>query len=90
MINEFGEFVEKLYDEKIKIERISSFSNTTEYMIENNDEFVYLLEGKAILEINGEIIKLKKDDYYFIPKMTKHKVTYTSYDCKWFCIFIKV
>lgn len=88
MINEFGEFVEKLYDDKIIIERISSFSNVTDYMVENNDEFVYLLDGEAILEINGEKITLKKDNYYYIPKMTKHRVAYTSYDCKWLCIFI--
>ena len=59
MLNEFGEKVEVLYNKEIKVERITSFSNTTAYMSDYRDEIVYLLEGMAILEINGNDITLK-------------------------------
>ena len=59
MVNEFGEKVEVLYNKEIKVERISSFSNTTGYMSDNRDEMVYLLEGSAILEVDGKDIALK-------------------------------
>ena len=88
MVNEFGEKVEVLYNREIKVERISSFSNTTGYMSDNRDEMVYLLEGSAILEVDGKDIALKKDDNFLIHKNTVHRVKYTSDDCKWLCIFI--
>ncbi len=88
MVNEFGEKVEVLYNREIKVERISSFSNTTGYMSDNRDEMVYLLEGAAILEVDGKDITLKKDDNFLINKNTVHRVKYTSDDCKWLCIFI--
>lgn len=89
MKNEYGEELEVLFDEKIKIERIKSFSNTTDWMKDYNDEFVYLLEGEAIIEMNNEEYRLLKDSYIFITKNTIHRVKYTSNDCKWLCIFIK-
>ena len=88
MVNEFGEKVEVLYNREIKVERISSFSNTTGYMSDNRNEMVYLLEGAAILEVDGKDITLKKDDNFLINKNTVHRVKYTSDDCKWLCIFI--
>lgn len=88
MVNEFGEKVEVLYNREIKVERISSFSNTTGYMSDNRGEMVYLLEGTAILEVDGKDIALKKDDNFLINKNTVHRVKYTSDDCKWLCIFI--
>ncbi|WP_314010851.1 cupin domain-containing protein [Pseudostreptobacillus hongkongensis] len=89
MKNEYGENVDILFNNDIKVERIESFSNTTGYMSDEKDEFVYLLEGEAILEIYGKESKLYKDSYIFIPKNTVHRVTYTSYDCRWLCIFLK-
>ena len=88
MVNEFGEKVEVLYNREIKVERISSFSNTTGYMSDNRGEMVYLLEGTAILEVDGKDIALKKDDNFLINKNTVHRVKYTSDDYKWLCIFI--
>lgn len=88
MVNKFGEKVEVLYNREIKVDRISSFSNTTGYMSDNRNEMVYLLEGAAILEVDGKDITLKKDDNFLINKNTVHRVKYTSADCKWLCIFI--
>ncbi|WP_156300155.1 cupin domain-containing protein [Streptobacillus canis] len=89
MINEYGEIVEVLMDDKIKVERITSNSNTTDFMISDIDEYVYLLEGEAKLLINEQEILLEKNSGYYIQKNTRHKVTYTSIDCKWLCVFIK-
>ena len=57
-------------------------------MSDNRNEMVYLLEGAAILEVDGKDITLKKDDNFLINKNTVHRVKYTSDDCKWLCIFI--
>lgn len=86
MKNKYNEDVKIIYDDKVKIEIIKSYSNTTDYMIQNNDEQVYLLEGSAKIIINNEEILLKKRDGLFIPKNTLHKVSYTSQDCEWLCI----
>lgn len=85
MINEYGEIVEILMDDKIRVERITSNSNVTDFMMSDIDEYVYILEGYAKLLIENEEISIKKDTGYFIPKNTKHKVTFTSSDCKWLC-----
>lgn len=89
MINEYGELVEILYSNKIKIERITSNSNITDYMKEDLNEFVYLLEGEAKLELDKKLIILNKGNYLVIPKNTEHRVIYTSEDCKWLCIFFE-
>ncbi|WP_073508192.1 cupin domain-containing protein [Streptobacillus notomytis] len=89
MINEYGELVEVLMDDRIKVERITSNSNTTDIMISDIDEYVYILEGSAILLIDDKEILLYKDSGFFIPKNTEHKVAYTSFNCKWLCIFLK-
>ncbi|CAM3112595.1 cupin domain-containing protein [Streptobacillus ratti] len=90
MINEYGELVEVLInDDKIKVERITSNSNITDFMISDIDEYVYILDGSAILLIEDKEILLDKNSGFLIPKNTEHKVTYTSADCKWLCIFLK-
>lgn len=88
MINEYGEKVELLFNDRIKVERIESYSNITDFMKDSLDEFVYLLEGSAKLEIDNKIYKLNKNEHIFIPKNTIHRVIETSFDCKWLCIFI--
>lgn len=88
MINEYGEIVEILNSKDITIERITSLGKTTNFMESKIDEIVYLLEGNAELEIENKKITLNKGDIYRIYKNTKHKVTYTSNDCKWLCIYL--
>ena len=83
----------------LKIERIVSSGHTTEYVRQDNDEFVVLLQGKAKVvfqdkEGTDEIVQdLKLGDYLFIPKGTRHRVTETSNDplAIWYamiCIYI--
>jgi len=40
----------------------------------NGEEVIMVLEGEAVVEANGEITKMKKDDCVFIPKGTVHDV----------------
>lgn len=74
MINEYGEKVKIIYDDKIKVEIIESNSNITDEMISNIDEIVYILEGMAILKIENKEIKLKKSMKYLIKKIQNIKL----------------
>ena len=50
-----------------------------------------MLQGEAELEIEREILRLKKGDYAFLPAGLRHRVTYTSREpaCIWLCVFSK-
>ncbi|MEG1520767.1 MAG: cupin domain-containing protein [Clostridia bacterium] len=56
---------------------------------QDESEFVYIAEGFTKLELDGEIVALNKGESYFIEKHKKHRVNYTSNDCKWICVFEK-
>jgi cupin 2 domain-containing protein len=90
------EVFEKIFeDKKVKIERIISKGQKTkegEWLKEKYDEFVILLQGKAILSFkSGDLINMEKGDYLFIGKDTEHRVEYTSEEpvCIWLSIFLK-
>ena len=56
---------------------------------QDQNEFVYLSKGKAILNIDNKIYNLKKGDYLNIPANLKHRVEKTSKKCIWLCVFYK-
>ena len=70
----------------MKIERIVSSGHTTEYVRQDDDEFVVLLQGQAkvVFQENADgeesVQELKSGDYLFIPKGTRHRVIETSKD----------
>lgn len=82
--------------ENVKIERIISTGQITpqnQWYEQEQQEWVMLLQGEAQLLMdkdNGEIISLKKGDYYFIVAKRKHRVIYTSTQpaCIWLAIHI--
>lgn len=80
-------------NEKIMVEKIISqgeISKTDEWFDQSQDEFVILVDGYAeITYSNLTTTKLSKGDNLFIPKNVKHRVSYTSENCVWVCIFIK-
>lgn len=92
--NEGKEVFETIFQNSaLKIERIISFAQTTpegEWYDQDEDEFVLLVEGSATIffEDNSEVI-LKKNDYIHIEAHKKHRVTSTSLDALWLCIFFK-
>jgi cupin 2 domain-containing protein len=93
-LNIFSQIPTKIKDElfediittqNIKIERIISDGHTSPksgwYKPEQN-EWVILLQGEAILEFEALHVELSVGDYFNIQAGTKHKVSYTSTDEK--------
>jgi cupin 2 domain-containing protein len=81
------ELFESLIDrETLKIERIVSHGHCTptgQWYDEASDEWVLLLEGKAILGYeDGCTINMAVGDYLFIPAHTRHRVEWTQPDSK--------
>ena len=85
-----GEIFDTLLDNKsIKIVRIvSSDSVDNKIYIQDEDEWVVVLEGYAMLEIDGVAVELKKGDSLFIPKKIPHRVTKTKANTLWLAIHI--
>ena len=75
-------------NEDVKIERIISTGQVSDWMIQERKEYVVLLQGTAIIEFNDKKIEMKAGDTLFIEKMERHRVGYTSENpcCIWFCI----
>ena len=75
-------------NEDVKIERIISTGQVSDWMIQERKEYVVLLQGNAIIEFNDNKVEMKAGDTLFIEKMERHRVTYTSENpcCIWFCI----
>ncbi|KAL0232090.1 hypothetical protein PCE1_003086 [Barthelona sp. PCE] len=88
-------FTTLLETDNVKIERILSCGQTSEeYYDQEEGEFVVLLRGNASLEFldgSGEksTLNMTQGSYVFIKPHHKHKVTFTSEECVWLCIFIK-
>ena len=83
-----GEDFKTLFESKnIKIVRIVSSDNLEpkEY-IQDDNEFVILLKGCAVLEIDRKLKNLKKGDILYIPAKTPHKVLKTSQGALWLAI----
>lgn len=68
----------------VKIERIISqghASTPTEWLDEQTNEWVIVLQGEAVLLFdNASSVTLKTGDYINIPAHTKHKVEWTTSD----------
>ena len=81
------ELKEELFEELIsknnlKIERIVSYGHTTkenEWYDQDSDEWVILLQGKAIISFeNEDDVELHTGDYLNIPAHKKHRVSWTQ------------
>ena len=75
-------------NENVRIERIISTGQVSDWMIQENKEYVLLLQGIAIIEFNDKKVEMKAGDTLFIEKLERHRVSYTSKNpcCIWFCI----
>lgn len=77
----------------IRIERIISTGETSDWYVQTEDEWILLIEGSADLEVvtasGSETIALQRGDSLFLPSHQKHRVTSTSVDpaCVWLCVF---
>ena len=74
-------FEDILSKNNLKIERIVSNGHSSPksgWYDQENDEWVILLQGEAVLSYEiGDDVYLKAGDYINIPAHTKHKVSWT-------------
>jgi len=79
-------------DRGVLIERVVSAGQTTpegEWYDQHRDEWVVLLQGKAVLAYaDGRILHLCPGDHVLIPAHEKHRVEKTSADppCIWLTV----
>jgi len=79
-----------LENKSIKIERIISTGQRSDWYDQDETEFVLLVEGSTKIEFeNDEIVTLNKGDTVIIEPHKKHRVIYTSNEppCIWICVF---
>jgi len=89
-IPETGETSTTLFHNKnVKIIRIVS-SDRIEPVIydQDEDEWVTVLEGEAVMEMDGERITLKRGDTLLIPAHTPHTVLETQKGTVWLAVHI--
>ncbi|WP_068267570.1 cupin domain-containing protein [Caviibacter abscessus] len=85
-----NEVIEELFNSNdMRVERIFSNGSDTDWFVQNANEFVYILEGNAILEYEDTEKFLIKGDFEYIPKQVRHRVKATSQNCTWLCVFKK-
>ena len=82
-------FTTLLQHKNIKINRIVSSDDLdeTEY-IQEEDEWLVLLEGEATLFVDQETKTLTRGDTLFIPSKTRHRVLSTQDGTVWLTVHI--
>lgn len=92
------QFLDLIKTKDVRIERIISNGQTSAedfWYEQEENEFVIVLQGNAILEVQeqGEIktIELKQNDYIDIKAYVKHRVSYTNTKepTIWLAVFYK-
>ena len=75
-------------NENVKIERIISRGQVSDWMVQEKREYVLLIQGNAVIEFNDKTVEMKSGDTIFIEKRERHRVAYTSENpcCRWFCV----
>lgn len=71
------------------IERIISTSKiASQEYVQEQDEWVVLLKGRATLEVAGEQVALHDGDYLFLPARTPHAVLAVSDGAMWLAVHL--
>lgn len=88
IIPNIGETFTTLFEnKKIKIIQIvSSDSVEKKVYIQEEDEFVFILEGSAKLRIDGDIKEMTKGEYLYIPAQMPHEILETTHGTLWLAI----
>ena len=74
----------------VRIERIVSTGQVSDWYDQPETEFVVLLEGNAVIEFeNDKTARLSKGDTLLMGPHERHRVSYTSNEppCVWLCVF---
>jgi mannose-6-phosphate isomerase-like protein (cupin superfamily) len=71
------------------VERIASSARTTpSLMIQEQDEWVLLLRGSAVLEVQGMVQRISAGDYLFLPAGTPHIIQQVSEGALWLAVHL--
>jgi cupin 2 domain-containing protein len=74
----------------VRIEKIISTGQTSDWYDQTETEFVALLEGNATIEFeNNRSVAMSKGDTIIIAPHERHRVSFTSSEppCVWLCVF---
>lgn len=74
----------------VRVERIVSTGQTSDWFDQAETEFVALLDGRATLVFDdGTAMNLAKGDWLIIEPHRRHRVSFTSAQppCVWLCVF---
>ncbi|MBK8637564.1 MAG: cupin domain-containing protein [Chromatiaceae bacterium] len=86
----FGESCEDLWRQaNLRVERISSSASPDPGLYDQEqDEWVMLVEGRAVLEVAGRRVPLSPGDHLVIPAHTPHRVleTHPEPRCLWLAV----
>jgi len=85
-----GERFETLLQHRnLVVERILSSRDITpiEY-VQDQDEWVLLVRGSAVLEVAGEMKTLEAGDYLFLPARVPHTVKQVSDGALWLAVHL--
>jgi cupin 2 domain-containing protein len=73
----------------LTIERIVSTSKiASQQYVQEQDEWVVLLQGEALLDVDGAQVALKAGDYVFLPSRTPHTVLRVSDGAMWLAVHL--
>ncbi|MBF1334133.1 MAG: hypothetical protein HXM49_08330, partial [Leptotrichia sp.] len=61
-------------NEDVKIERIISTGQVSDWMVQEKREYVLLIQGNAVIEFNDKTVEMKSGDTLFIEKRERHRV----------------
>jgi cupin 2 domain-containing protein len=84
-------FEEILSSKNMRIERIVSKGHSSPksgWYDQENNEWVMVLQGEAVIAFENEEVHLNAGDYLNIPAHTKHKVAWTlpEYETVWLAV----
>jgi len=73
----------------VRIERIISAGQVSDWYDQSETEFVALLQGDAVIEFENKTINMTKGDTVIIKPHERHRVSFTSCEppCVWLCVF---
>jgi cupin 2 domain-containing protein len=77
----------------IEIQRIVSESYSSPpgfWYDQDDDEWVMVIRGEAILEFEGgELVRMQEGDYVMIPRHLKHRVQHTGSETNWLAVHVR-
>jgi cupin 2 domain-containing protein len=83
------ELVELLTHENLLVEQIlSAASSEPAAYLQEQDEWVAVLSGGAVLDVAGERVELSPGDWVFLPAAVPHTVVSTEARTSWLAVHL--